>query len=298
MARRSLQQFEEQLQDYLELLKTAEYTKLNKVYQRIGALLTSALNELDGDISTLRRSQLEKFLRGIRPKQMKLINDMVKKHKETLTSFAGYSYQIEASILAATTGANIVHATKARAIYQAALQRPLGATGELLESFVDNLTPYQVGIVEKTLRKAHVNGWTTQQTIQLLKGTRKNNYADGLMSRMGKQTATVVRTSMQHVNNASRQIVWAENDDIIKGYRWVSTLDSRTSETCQELDGEVFPIGEGPMPPAHPNCRSTTVAELDDRFAMLSEGRTRSSVDGYVPFDMKYDDWVKTQDDE
>ena len=298
MARRTLQQFEEKFQDYLELLKTAEYAKLNRVYQQIGTLLASALNELDGDISALRRSQLEQFLRSIRPQQVKLINAMIKKHKETLVSFAGYSYQIEASILAATTGATIVHAAKARAVYQAALTRPLGATGDMLESFIDNLTAHQVGVVEKTLRKAHVNGWTTQQTVRLLKGTKKLNYADGLMSKMGKQTATVVRTSMQHVNNAARQVVWAENDDIIKGYRWVSTLDSRTSQTCQDLDGEVFDVGEGPLPPAHPNCRSTTVAELDNRFAELSEGRTRSSVDGYVPFNTKYSDWVKTQPDE
>lgn len=295
MARRTLQQFEERFQDYLELLKTAEYTKLNKVYQDISRLLTSAINELDGEISTLRRAQLNKFLAGVSTKQRKLIAAMVKRHKETLVSFAGYSYQIEASILAATTAATIVNSTRARAVYQAALQRPLGATGDLLEAWVDGITESQVKTVEKVLRKAHVNGWTNQQITQLLRGTRKKNYADGLMSRFGKQTATVVRTSMQHVNNAARQVVWADNSDIVVGYRWVSTLDSRTSEICQDLDGEVFKVGDGPLPPAHPNCRSTTSAELDKRFDILNEGRTRSSVDGYVPYDMKYPEWLKTQ---
>lgn len=295
MGRRTLQQFEEKFQDYLELLKTAEYTKLNRVYQDLGRLLTSAVNELDGPISDLRRTQLEAWLRSLRPRQERLIEGMLNKHRETLTNFAGYSYQIEASILAAETGAAIAHASKARAIYQAALQRPLGATGDLLESWVGNLKPYQVTTVEKVLRKAHVNGWTNQQTTQVLRGTRKLNYADGLMSRFGKQTKTVVRTSMQHVNSSARQVVWAENDDVVIGYRWVSTLDSRTSEICQDLDGEVFKTGEGPLPPAHPNCRSTTVAELDPVFAELSEGRTRASRVGYIPYDMKYPEWLETQ---
>lgn len=295
MPRRTLQQFEEQFQDYLELIKTAEYTKLNRVYQKISALIASALSELDGEISALRRTQLNKLIAGVTTKQRKLIAAMVKQHKETLVSFAGYSYQIEASILAATTGATIINSTKARAIYQAALQRPLGATGDLLESWVDGLTESQVKIVEKTLRKAHINGWTNQQTSQILRGTRKANYADGLMSRFGKQTATVVRTSMQHVNQAARQVVWADNSDIIVGYRWVSTLDSRTSDICQDLDGEVFKIGDGPLPPAHPNCRSTTTAELDKRFDILNEGRTRASAVGYIPYDTKYPEWLKAQ---
>lgn len=295
MARLTLKQFEEKFQDYLELLKTAEYTKLNKVYQDIGKLITRALNELDGDISELRRAKLERFIKDVTTKQEKMIAAMVKRHKEELVSFAGYSYQIEASIIAATSGAAVVHAAKARAVYQAALLRPLGATGDLLESWVDGLTSSQTKTVERILRKAHVNGWTTQQTVQLMRGTKKRNYADGLMSRFGKQTSTVVRTSMQHINNSARQVVWAENSDIITGYRWVSTLDDRTSEECQDLDGQVFNVGEGPLPPAHPNCRSTTVAELDKAFAELSEGRERSSVDGYVPYDMKYPEWLKTQ---
>ncbi len=43
-------------------------------------------------------------------------------------------------------------------------------------------------------------------------------------------------------------------------YVWSSIIDSRTSETCLELDGRIFLVGRGPRPPAHPNCRSTTYA--------------------------------------
>jgi SPP1 gp7 family putative phage head morphogenesis protein len=44
-----------------------------------------------------------------------------------------------------------------------------------------------------------------------------------------------------------------------KKYRYVATLDSRTSSICAALDGREFEYGKGPMPPQHFNCRSTTV---------------------------------------
>lgn len=292
---RTIEQFEEQFQDYLEELKVAEYTRLNKVYTDIAKLLTSALNELERDISDMRRAQLEKFIRGVSVKQAKMLNKMIDSHIESLNDFAGYSYQIEATLMHSATGAAIANATKAKAVYQAALTRPLGATGDLLEPFIQNLTKSQVGVVEKTLRKAAINKWTTQETLQVLKGTKAANYTDGVMSRLGKQTATVVRTAMQHVNNSARQTLWADNPKVIRGYRWISTLDGRTSEICRDLDGEEFKIGDGPLPPAHPNCRSTTVAVLDKRFDVLLEGATRASADGYVPLNTTYPQWLAEQ---
>lgn len=49
--------------------------------------------------------------------------------------------------------------------------------------------------------------------------------------------------------------------------KWVATNDERTSEICEDLDGQEVPVDEqfesieGPLdgPPAHPNCRSTMV---------------------------------------
>ena len=46
-------------------------------------------------------------------------------------------------------------------------------------------------------------------------------------------------------------------------YKFLATLDSRTSEICQHMDGKRFKVSEGVpgdnMPPLHPNCRSTIV---------------------------------------
>lgn len=54
----------------------------------------------------------------------------------------------------------------------------------------------------------------------------------------------------------------------ITDYEYLSTLDTRTSELCQGLDGEVLPVAEAVAgvnyPPMHPHCRSTTIAHFEE----------------------------------
>lgn len=71
------------------------------------------------------------------------------------------------------------------------------------------------------------------------------------------------------------------------------------SQICQSLDGRQFKVGEGPLPPIHPGCRSTTTPTLSQRFDFLDKGATRASkgADGgeQVPADTTYFAWLKTQ---
>lgn len=69
---------------------------------------------------------------------------------------------------------------------------------------------------------------------------------------------TITRTAVTHASSGARQEFAEQNADIIVGWRFVATLDSRTSKSCAAADGRVFRVGEGPMPPLHPNCRSTS----------------------------------------
>lgn len=78
------------------------------------------------------------------------------------------------------------------------------------------------------------------------------------------------------------------------GYLWVSVLDSITSQICRSLDGRLFAFGKGPLPPAHPNCRSTIVADIPDRFSR-SKRDNRPSASGPVPAGMTYYEWLKKQ---
>lgn len=56
----------------------------------------------------------------------------------------------------------------------------------------------------------------------------------------------------------------------IEWFVFVATLDDRTSEICQSMDGKKFKVKDavagGNYPPLHPNCRSTIRAYIDDKY--------------------------------
>ena len=112
------------------------------------------------------------------------------------------------------------------------------------------------------------------------------------------QVMTLVRTSVNQVANAASQQVYEANQDITQKYRYVATLDSRTSSICRALDGREFEYGKGPTPPQHFNCRSTTVPVIDYEalgFDPPPPGK-RASMDGPVPADLSYGQWLAKQD--
>jgi SPP1 gp7 family putative phage head morphogenesis protein len=112
------------------------------------------------------------------------------------------------------------------------------------------------------------------------------------------QIATLVRTSINQVANSASQQVYEANQDITKKYRYVATLDTRTSAICRALDGQEFPYGRGPTPPQHFNCRSTTIPVIDyDELGFTPPpAGTRASQGGQVPANESYGQWLAKQD--
>jgi SPP1 gp7 family putative phage head morphogenesis protein len=107
------------------------------------------------------------------------------------------------------------------------------------------------------------------------------------------QVIALIRTSINQVANTASQQVYEANQDITPRYRYVATLDTRTSAICRALDGKEFEYGKGPMPPQHFNCRSTTVPIIDPDILPPSTTATRASKDGQVPIDTTYGKWLK-----
>jgi len=112
-----------------------------------------------------------------------------------------------------------------------------------------------------------------------------------------KQIQTVVRTTVNQVQNAASQAVYSANKDITGRYQYVATLDARTSSICQRLDGQLFRYDQGPVPPQHFNCRSTTVPVIDDDDLAKAFPNTRPSATGRVPQDTNYATWLKDNPD-
>lgn len=196
----------------------------------------------------------------------------------------------------------------------AASLRPFN--GGVLADWTDQLRVADLQRTWRTILDGITSGTTTDDLVSSLIGTRSLRYKDGVREVTRRGLEALVRTSINHATNQGRQMVWEANSDLLKGVRWVSTLDSRTTPICQERDGKVGPVVEDPnwsppqgsdrldppmaRPPAHMNCRSTTVAvtkswqELGFDVKDLPEG-TRASMNGQVPASMTYFQWLDKQ---
>lgn len=86
----------------------------------------------------------------------------------------------------------------------------------------------------------------------------------------------------------------------IDDYEYLSTLDTRTSSICQDLDGQIFPVKDAVaglnFPPMHAYCRSTTVPSLGPDWDDPDATRIARDANGKnitVPADVKYEDWYQ-----
>lgn len=178
-------------------------------------------------------------------------------------------------------------------------------------------------------------GETNEQLVQRIRGTDSGQrrvvdvdgektilkeYTGGVMNTSRRQAETLVRTSVQTVSNNVNMRVFQDNDDIIKGIQWLSTLDNRTTEYCMGMDGGAWDFDGDPLedstvdekfpgnPPAHWNCRSVLIpvtyswdeliakqgGDSDIHIEEIPES-TRASMDGQVAADLNYEDWLKTK---
>ncbi|MFR1518139.1 MAG: minor capsid protein [Clostridia bacterium] len=121
------------------------------------------------------------------------------------------------------------------------------------------------------------------------------------MDKMGvgaMQARRLVRTESCYVANQAEMESYRECE--IDKYRFVATLDLRTSEICATLDGKEFPVDKEQLgvncPPMHPNCRSTTIAVFDKKIMDKMRRRAidpETGEDVFVPANMDYAEWKK-----
>ncbi len=177
--------------------------------------------------------------------------------------------------------------------------------GQVVEKAFRGIAESQAERFAQVVRNGLLTGETTPQIAKRLVGTLqfgenrtvKQAIAAGgeLTTIPDNQVMALVRTSINQVANAASQQVYEANQDITKKYRYVATLDTRTSAICAALDGREFEYGKGPTPPQHFNCRSTTVPIIDPDILPPSTTATRASQDGQVPINMSYGEWLAKQ---
>lgn len=182
------------------------------------------------------------------------------------------------------------------AVKSSPLVFPDGNGVAMLDSFIKGWEQNQIKKVEDIIRTGFITGRTNAQIVQDIAG--KGGYLD---NQVRSSIKTMVRTATNHTSNLARQATFDDNDDLVKGYEWISTLDARTSSTCKGLDGKIFKNSDPNKryPPAHPGCRSSTAPVLDKRYRLDDSVNTRASrgveKGQQVNADITYYQWLKDQ---
>lgn len=147
-------------------------------------------------------------------------------------------------------------------------------------------------------RTSLINEVQTQLTRTFMLGKSPDDAIEAISKKMNSslnQAGRLVMTESAYFSSQSQKDAFNSLD--VDKYEIVATLDRRTSDICQDMDGQVFDMKNFEpgvtAPPFHPWCRTTTVPYFDDNFteraARGEDGKTY-----YVDSRMKYSDWKKT----
>jgi len=157
----------------------------------------------------------------------------------------------------------------------------------------------------------------TAAGFKMVEGKRVYDYVGGVMPVARNHAAALVQTSVTTVASAARMETYRQNDDLVTGYRQVSTLDSHTSHACVAYSGKTWgkdlePIGHS-LPfvspkgaatgcPRHFNCRSLMVPTTKTYKELGIDApefraSTKAATGGPVSSALTFDDFLKRKGD-
>lgn len=152
----------------------------------------------------------------------------------------------------------------------------------------------RIGVNNQTLAR-NVNQTLTNGIIQGLSVDTMKRDLTSKINIGAKNAERIIRTETTNTM-AQSALESYKASGVVDQYIYIATLDEKTSDACQELDGQILPIDKAVTglnyPPMHPNCRSTTGAyfesmkDVGTRLAKKPDGETF-----LVPSSMKYSEF-------
>lgn len=151
---------------------------------------------------------------------------------------------------------------------------------------------------------AHCTNFSADLKSNLVTGLITGENLDKMARRIHKRmdvalsaARTLVRTETAYIYETATMEGYSACG--IEWYGFLATLDFKTSDICQEMDGRRFKVKDAVpgknYPPMHPNCRSTTICEFPEEDAKKGKTtRVAKDKDGSVyevPADMTYKQW-------
>lgn len=265
-----------------------DFKKLLEVYKnKTGAQKREVLAELEAPAYKNRMKRLDDIDKSIN----RLINAVASKERDAIDK----------------TMRKVYESSYHHAVYEAARMSGLDLqTGPIDEGALETILKkkwsgqnYSERVWNNTQKVA--DAIKEELMIGALTGKTEKEMTDSINEQFlsGRNNARrLVRTESSYIHNEAH--FQAYKDYGIEEYRFVATLDLRTSQICRERDGSVYRVNDKKIgvnaPPMHPWCRSTTIMNLDDETMHNLERFARDPVTGErmkVPADETYKEWHK-----
>lgn len=275
----------------ISLLSEADsrnFEKLLEAYKnKTGAQKREVLAELEAPAYKNRMKRLDDIDKSIN----KLINAIASKERDAIGK----------------TMRQVYESSYHHAVYEAARMSGLDLqTGPIDEGALETILKkkwsgqnYSERVWNNTQKVA--DALKEELMIGALTGKTEKEMTDSINEQFlsGRNNARrLVRTESSYIHNEAH--FQAYRDYGIELYRFVATLDLRTSQICREKDGSVYRVDDKKTgvnaPPMHPWCRSTTIMNLDDETMHNLERFARDPVTGErmkVPADETYKEWYQ-----
>ena len=269
----------------IESLK-AHYAKdFEPFVKQIDKLLRLKLT--DQELSQMGARQLNEWLRNNKDKIADILAEFADVTLANADEFVADEIVFTAKVLGDITATKTIMPK----LSKNHLTVPL-PTGQLADEVLKKFTTDESERIINAVRRGVFEGKTNSQILQVVRGTRKNRFNDGIISTSTRNANAIVRTLIAHSTTEARMAVGKANSDILEDkIRILATLDSRTSSICRAKDWQEFPFERQYLPPFHINCRSTWVFIVKGSGAGVDK---RASQNGVVKAQSYYD-WLKTQ---
>lgn len=179
--------------------------------------------------------------------------------------------------------------------------------GKILRQWISQLQTRDVNRMMDQIRTGLVQGETTDSISR-----RIFNQQSGTRNTTKRDIEGITRTAINFMANEGAEELYIANKKIIPKVVYTATLDGRTTKQCIGLDGNVYLVGQGPIPPVHFNCRSRRVPVVNGKLLgsrpavattrQMLKGMSRSerrrtinSLTGQVPATQTYSTFLRGQ---
>lgn len=180
---------------------------------------------------------------------------------EKMQRFIAVEREMYSKIFREAAGKRNVAAPTAAGLWAIIGAANIAASGSTYVQHQDAFRTAALSQLERTTRAGYANKTDVADVVKQIRGTQSAQFRDGVFQKFNKWSASMTGTLFAFASSKVNHDIAARNFD---QYQWISVIDDVTTDICIDRNEVVYTYGEGPIPPAHYNCRSDIIPYIGE----------------------------------